>query len=191
MVIAIFPSLEGESLEDVSVKLAERWRIGHKGLDNGVILVVFVRDRKLRMEVGYGLEPVVTDAVAGRIIREAVAPRFGEGRYAAGLEAAVDAVFARVETRGGAPARRPARGPDWATWLPVGFVLLLIVSFFVNAARRPNRGHRAYTASSQGWSTPSVPIFFPPMGGGGGGGGGGGFSGGGGSFGGGGASGDW
>src|SRR5919204_445159 len=82
---AIFPSLEGESLEDFSIKLAERWRAGQKGLNNGVILVVFARDRKLRFEVGYGLEPVVPDIVAGQIIRDVIAPRFREGNYAAGL----------------------------------------------------------------------------------------------------------
>lgn len=192
MVVAIFPSLEGENLEDVSIRLAERWRVGQKSLDNGVILVVFVRDRKVRMEVGYGLEGVITDAVAGRIIREVIAPRFGEGRYAAGLEAAADAVFARVETRAGGSPRRAPGGVDWSTWLPLGFVALLIVAFFVGAARQARRAHRFYTAGPHGWYTPSVPIFFPPMGGGGGGGGGnGGFSAGGGGFGGGGASGDW
>src|SRR5215470_4637372 len=86
MVIAIFPALEGESLEDYSIRLAQQWRIGQKKLDNGVILLVFLDDRKVRLEVGYGLEPVVTDAAAAQIIRENIAPRFREGRYAAGLD---------------------------------------------------------------------------------------------------------
>ncbi len=68
MVIAIFRSLEGESLEDFSIRLAERWRVGQRGLDNGVILLVFLDDRRVRLEVGYGLEPVLPDAVASRII---------------------------------------------------------------------------------------------------------------------------
>jgi len=76
MVIAIFPSLEGESLEDFGIRLAERWRVGQKSLDNGVILLVFVKERRVRMEVGYGLEPVLTDAVASQIVRETIAPRF-------------------------------------------------------------------------------------------------------------------
>ena len=96
MVTAIFPSLEGESLEDFGIRVAERWRVGDKRLDNGVILLVFVRVRRVRMEVGYGLEPVLPDAVVAQIIREAIAPRFREQRYAAGLDAAVDAVFARI-----------------------------------------------------------------------------------------------
>src|SRR5262245_64035857 len=108
MVVALFRSLQGESLDDFSIRLAERWRIGQKGLDNGVILLVFVDDRKLRLEVGYGLEPVLPDAVAGRIIRDTIAPQFRERRYTAGLEAAVDAVFARIETAGGEPGVRGA-----------------------------------------------------------------------------------
>src|SRR3989442_1446019 len=96
MAIAVFRSLEGESLEDVANALFQKWRLGRKGLDNGVLLVVFVQDRKLRLEVGYGLEALLPDAEAGRIIREAISPRFREQRYAAGLEAAVGAVYARI-----------------------------------------------------------------------------------------------
>ena len=192
MVIAIFQSLEGESIEDFGIRLAERWRVGQKGLDNGAILIVFARDRKLRFEIGYGLEPVIPDAEAGRIIRDVIAPRFREGRYAQGLEDAVTAVFARIE-QGGAPppgARRDGNG------LPlVGIVVLVAIIAFIVIARA--RGRRAgYTGGRAGWGTPMV--FFPWWGSGRGGGGswgggfgGGGFSGGGGGFGGGGASGDW
>src|SRR5436309_13927142 len=104
MAIALFRSLEGESLEDVANRLFQTWRLGRKGLDNGVLLVVFVQDRKLRIEVGYGLEAVLTDAEADQIIRNAIAPRFREHRYAAGLEASAVAVYARNAPGG---ARRP------------------------------------------------------------------------------------
>src|SRR5262245_29997778 len=125
MVVAVFRSLEGESLDDFSIRLAERWRIGQKGLDNGVILLVFVDDRKLRLEVGYGLEPVLPDAVASRIIRDAVAPQFRERRYAGGLDAAVDAVFARIETTAGRPGARRS-GSSSALWA-LGFLALFAV----------------------------------------------------------------
>jgi uncharacterized protein len=201
MVLAIFPSLEGESLEDFSVRVAERWRVGDKGLDNGVILLVFVQERRVRLEVGYGLEPVVTDAVADRIIREAIAPAFREQRYAAGLAAAVDAVYARVETRGAPPARRDTfRVSPWTLGVLAvfGVVALLLARESMSGRGRARR--HAYTAGGRrGWDSPSVIV--PPIfggwgggrGGGGGGfsGGGGGFSAGGGSFGGGGASGQW
>ena len=195
MVIAIFRSLEGESLEDYSIRLAQQWRIGQKKLDNGVILLVFLAERKVRLEVGYGLEPVVTDAVAAQIIRESIGPRFREGRYAAGLDAAVNAVYARIRPGGAGQAKAaPARG---GPSLPVvGFFGILGVIAFILfreafSAQRVAR-RNGYTAGGRGWH---APVIFPaPWGGGGfggGGGGGGGFSGGGGSFGGGGASGDW
>ena len=198
MVVAIFSSLEGENLEDFGIRLAERWRVGDKRLDTGVILLVFVQDRRARLEVGYGLEPVLPDAAAGQVIREALAPRFREGRYAAGLEAAVDAVFARVETRGVAPAPRDRFGVS--PWVLGLFVVFGIVALLLarDAAGGGRRRRHAYTAGGRrrGWDSPAVvvPPVFGGWGGGGRGGGwggGGGFSAGGGSFGGGGASGDW
>src|SRR3989442_8432117 len=94
MAIAIFRSLEGESLEDVTNRLFQQWRLGQKGLDNGVLLVVFAEDRKLRFEIGYGLEAGLPHAPARPIIRQIVAPRFKERRYAVGLQAPADAGYA-------------------------------------------------------------------------------------------------
>jgi len=193
--VAIFRSLEGESLEDYSIRLAQRWRIGQKSLDNGVVMLVFVDDRKIRLEVGYGLEPVIPDAIAGALIRETLAPRFREQRYAAGIEAATDAIYARIAGETGTKTAAPQqkRGQP----LPFGTVLLLFLIFGVfgvailSAMRNASR--QAYTAGGRGWRS-HPPIYYGGGGGwsgGGGGGGGGGFSGGGGSFGGGGASGNW
>ena len=203
MVVAVFPSLEGESLEDFSIRLAERWRVGDKRLDNGVILIVFVRERRVRMEVGYGLEPVVTDAAAAQIIRDTITPRFREQRYAAGLEAAVDAVYARVQAPGAAGRRAPPPPPRGIGMSPWTLGLLALFGIIgVILLREVTGGGRArrhgYTAGGRrsGWNSPGSilpPIFWGGGGGGGGwsGGGGGGFSAGGGSFGGGGASGEW
>jgi uncharacterized protein len=193
MVLAIFPSLEGESLEDFSIRLAQQWRVGDKSLDNGVILLVFVQERRVRLEVGYGLEPVVTDAVAAQIIREAVAPRFREQRYAAGLEAAVEAVYARIETRGVPPAPRRAFGVSpWTLGL---LAIFGVIGFMLAREAAGGRARRhGYTAGGRrGWDSPSVivPPILGGWGGGRGGGDSGGFTAGGGSFGGGGASGEW
>jgi uncharacterized protein len=87
VVVAIFRSLEGESLEDYSIRLAEQWKVGQKGLDNGVIFLVFLQDRKMRIEVGYGLEGVLTDAVSSSILSQVEAPRFREGLIAEGIGA--------------------------------------------------------------------------------------------------------
>jgi uncharacterized protein len=196
MVVAIFPSLEGESLEDFGIRLAERWRVGDKRLDTGVILLVFVKERRVRLEVGYGLEPVLPDAVAGQIIREAIAPRFREGRYAEGLQAAVEAVYRRIE---GGAASRPvvplAPRPGWGLPLTLGVfvvfgIIALIIARDILGPRGRARRHGYTAGGHQGWSAPVV-LFPPSWGGGGGSGGGSIFTPGGGSFGGGGASGEW
>jgi uncharacterized protein len=198
MAVAIFRSLENESLEDFSIRLAEQWRIGRKELDDGAILLVFVEDRRVRLEIGYGLEPAVPDAVAGRIIREQIAPAFRENRYAAGLEAAAAALYARVQGKGAPePARKHGPRPSAEV---LGFVgLLAVIVLFLGweaMTTRRSSGRRMYTLGRRGWSAPPARGWYgggawgAPRGGGGLGGGGG-FSGGGGSFGGGGASGRW
>jgi uncharacterized protein len=194
VVVAIFPSLEGEDLEDFGIRLAERWRIGDAKLDRGAILLVFVQERRVRLEVGYGLEPVVPDAAAGRIIGEVIAPRFREQQYAAGLEAAADAIYAQVEGRGVSPA--PRGGSRVSPWVLGLFVVFGVVALMLAREAMTSRGRarrHAYTAGGRrGWESPGgvVPPWF---GGGrrGGGGGGGIFTPGGGGFGGGGASGRW
>ncbi len=182
-VVAIFPSLEGESLEDFSIRLAEAWKIGQAGRDNGVILLIFLKERKIRIEVGYGLEGAIPDAVAGRIIRNVIAPRFRQADYVGGLLAAIDALDAASRDEFGPMARTPGRRsppPDYLVFLLPG--LLFVVMFLGALARRSTViGRRGGTF----W------WFGPGFGGGFGGGGGGGFSGGGGGFGGGGASGGW
>ena len=194
LVIAIFPSLEGESPADFGVRLAERWRVGDRRLDRGVILLVFVQERRVRREVGYGLEPVLPDAAAAQIIRETITPRFREQQYAAGLEAAVEAIYARIDTRGVPPAPRRALGVS--PWVLGVFVIFGIVGLLLarEAMSTPRRARRqAYTAGGRhGWDSPTVIV--PPWWGGGsrtGGGGGIDFTPGGGSFGGGGATGEW
>jgi len=199
MAIAVFRSLEGENLEDVANRLFQKWRLGQKRLDNGVLLVVFVEDRKLRLEVGYGLEGALPDAEAAQIIRGAIAPRFREQRYAAGLEAAVIAVYERIKP-GSTPAelqrqadssrQRGASGPNLYVLLLLAFVALTVGGLAWEASHQ-----RGYTAGRRGWTSSGGGWYGGGWGGGGssGGGcsGGGGFSGGGGSSGGGGASGDW
>jgi uncharacterized protein len=200
VVLAIFRSLEGESLEDFSIRLAEKWRVGQKGLDDGAIVLVFVQDRKLRIEVGYGLEGAIPDIEAARVIREVIAPRFREGRYAAGLDAGVRALYARVEAKPPAERRGKARGgaSHFPFWGVAGFfAILAVIAVMLMREAATTRGFTrgGYTAGRGGWGIPPV-IMFPGMGGRGrrdddSSGGFGGFSGGGGSFGGGGASGDW
>ncbi len=204
IVVAIFKSLEGESLEDFSVRLAQSWRLGQKGLDNGVLFVVFVDDRKMRLEVGYGLESSLTDAISSSILRNEVAPRFREGRMADGIAAGLDAIdqaIAGTYAHSGPRARSGEAPPGIPLALVAGLAVAVIAGSAMALNARSQR-RRGWSAGRQGWTRDRGPVFFPWITGGGGGGfgggfgggssgGGGGFSGGGGDFGGGGASGDW
>lgn len=197
VVVAIFPELPSPSLEDFTVRTAQSWRVGRKKLDNGAVLFVFVKDRKMRLEVGYGLEGALPDATAKRIIEDVIAPAFGAGKHAQGIEAGIDAIIAA--TRG--EYRPEERKPGGAVLIVVIAFLALIFGF---SALLPRLAPRA-TYDSVGWRA-AAGFPWPGMGprrrrsgygfggfrgGSGGSWGGGGFSGGGGSFGGGGASGSW
>lgn len=96
IVVLTIPSLEGEVLEEFSIKVADKWRIGQKKIDNGVILLISKADRKLRIEVGRGLEGKLTDLLSGRIIRNEIRPRFKNGDYDGGITAGVSAIISAV-----------------------------------------------------------------------------------------------
>ena len=97
--VSIFPKLPSASLEDFTVRTATAWRVGRKGIDDGAILFAFVADRKLRLEVGYGLEGTIPDALAGRIIEQHITPGLKAGRVDAAFEAGVGAILAAAEGR--------------------------------------------------------------------------------------------
>jgi len=178
-VIAVFfPSLEGEPLEDFTIRCAERWKVGRKGLDDGVIFLAFVRDRRMRLEVGYGLEDKVPDAVAIRLLDEVVRPAFAAGDFGGGVLALADALE-RI-FRGEAPPQPPRGKRTWPGF--PGVLVLIILFLLIGALPGTRRGHRG---GFGGWGGFSGGGFS------GGGFSGGGFSAGGGSFGGGGASGSW
>jgi uncharacterized protein len=198
LVVATVPDLQGYEIDEYGYQLGRAWGIGQKGQNNGALLIVAPNERKVRIEVGYGLEGMLTDALTSQIIRRDIIPRFKAGDMAGGVVAGADAIIKVVEMPEGDRAmaaaeaaqadRDRSRGPSLGTiiWL----VIMLIWLFF--AISRSKRGRR---------SGPTI-IWGPGLGGGGGGWGsggggggggwgGGGFGGGGGSFGGGGSSGGW
>jgi uncharacterized protein len=128
------PSLDGDSLEDFSMRVAERWKVGRKGLDNGAILVIARDDRKVRIEVGYGLEGRLTDLIAGRIIRERIVPEFRSSRFDQGVLAGVEALADVVRGEFKAPAA-PTPGGIGADLFP--FLILFV--FLVFALGRVSR----------------------------------------------------
>jgi len=178
MVILTIPSLEGEPIEDVGIKVAESWKIGQKGKDNGILLLVSKQERKMRIEVGRGLEGRLTDLTAGRIIDLVITPRFRAGDLDGGFIAGVSALIGAMRGEFQADARRSPRPPRLWTAFVFGFFIL-----FALAASRASRKVTRRGDHAGGWYS-----------GGGGGLGssfGGGFGGGGGDFGGGGSSGNW
>jgi len=208
VVVAVFRSLEGESLEDYSIRLAQAWRVGQKGLDNGVIFLVFVEDRRMRLEVGYGLEPTLTDAIASSILRDVVAGHFRGGRLADGIGAGVDAILRAIAGEYRQPAggaRRDQEVPASQLALLALIVLVIGVAVIAQARAAARARRRGWTGGSRGWGPGAYPpvIILPPPGRYGPGDPGGdvdddrfsgscgGFGGGGGRFGGGGASGSW
>jgi uncharacterized protein len=195
VLVTVFKSLPSPSLEDFTVRAAQSWRVGRKDWDNGAVLFVFVDDRKMRIETGYGLEGALPDQLAGRILDEQVRPRFRAGDWTGGLEAGIDGIMAATRGEYKAPPAKAQAVPLVALLIIVLFVIL----FFWLAAQGSRNVYAGRTYNRGGWRRDSGYWGGGSSwgggggwsGGGGGGGGGGGFSGGGGSFGGGGASSSW
>jgi uncharacterized protein len=185
--VLIIPSLDGDNLEDYSIRLAEKWKMGQAGKNNGVIFLIVKNDRKIRLEVGYGLEGALPDALAGSIIRSDIAPPFRTGQFYRGIDAGLTAMM--NATKGEYKASSGQKRNSSASWV----VLLPIVLFFGFVILHSFARRRHYhSGGASGWRTGGGFLSGGPFGGDSGGGfSGGGFSGGGGDFGGGGASGDW
>ncbi len=185
VLVATFPDLQGETIEEFSIRLAEKWKPGQKGRENGAILVVSKGDRKVRIEVGYGLEGVLPDAVAKSILHNEILPHFKGGYFDAGIVAGIEAILKA------SAGEYQGSGGDKTAPISIGTILFLVILFFFVilpllrgssgiSGRGPYRGSPwTFGGGGGGWGSRS------------GGGGGGGFSSGGGSFGGGGASGGW
>ena len=193
IVVAVFPKMQSESsIEDYTVRVARSWQAGQKGKNNGAVLFVFVQDHKMFLQVGYGLEGVLPDALCKRIIDEQITPRFKAGDFDGGLTAGVRAVIAATkgEYKGTGATVSDSRPPHGSSspFLGFGFIVLIVIIVFFA------RGSGMFfpwlllssSGSSRGWGGGGF-----SSGSGGFSGGGGGFSGGGGSFGGGGAGGSW
>jgi uncharacterized protein len=191
LVVVTIPSLQGYEISDYGYQLGRAWGIGQKKLNNGVLFIVAPHEHKVRIEVGYGLEPILTDALSEVILQSQVLPKFRAGDFNGGIEAGTDALIAQLsldrsaaEAKAAAAEAQVQRGGHRGGIVP--FIFVLIVFFFIFGRLFGGRGAAGL------WPL----LFLGGMGGGRGGyggdwSGGGGFGGGGGSFGGGGASGSW
>ncbi|SIO07452.1 uncharacterized protein SAMN02745824_2850 [Parasphingorhabdus marina DSM 22363] len=211
MVVATINSLEGYDIESYGYQLGRTWAIGQDGegeteKDNGVILLVAPNDRKVRIEVGYGLEGIMTDALSSIIIQNDILPQFRNGNMAGGIMAGADRITTQLtlpedearllaQEAGQRASSRSDDGENVGLIIFWAFVLIFFVIIPMIRARKGGKRYRGgagpvviWGGGSSGWGSSSGGSSW---GGGGGGFGGGGFSGGGGSFGGGGASGGW
>jgi uncharacterized protein len=206
LVVVTVPSLDGYEIEDYGYQLGRHWGIGQAGKDNGVLLIVAPNERKVRIEVGRGLEPVVTDLMSKIIIENAILPEFRRGNFSVGIRAGVrdikdtllgDAEAVKERARG----LGEGDGPDWIGLLMIAFwiaiVLYILYAQMQYAAQAPQTlGRDQRRRARRGRGRDDGLVIFPggandTWGSGGWSGGGGGWSGGGGGFGGGGSSGSW
>ncbi|MFO7580800.1 TPM domain-containing protein [Nitrosomonas halophila] len=111
LAVLIIPTTQPETIEQYAIRVAENWRLGRKGVDDGILLLIAKQDRSLRIEVGYGLEGALPDAIARRIIDEIIVPEFRSGKYAKGIEAGIQGIINVIE---GEPLPAPVskRGAD-------------------------------------------------------------------------------
>lgn len=196
MVVVTIPDLQGYPIEDYGYQLGRAWGIGDAKRDDGVLLIVAPKERRVRIEVGYGLEPVLTDSLSSVIIQTKIVPAFRTGDIEGGILAGASAVadqLALPEGEAKANVKKAETAADEGGAPPFVTLAVLLIIFWVLMAvmRGGGRSARAFRRAGLGG-----PVILPPLGGWGrggwgGGGFGGGFGGGGGGFGGGGSSGNW
>jgi uncharacterized protein len=217
--IVMLPTTQPETIEQFGIRLADAWKVGRKGADDGVIVIVAKNDRRMRIEVGYGLEGAIPDAIAKRIVSDVMAPRFKQGDFYGGLQGAVEAIGKTINGEA-LPEPRQRRGANdldlFGNFLPMAMIFVFVIGGVLRAllGRAAGASVGGAIAFFGAWLligslfaaivVALITFVFTLAGGGrsfgmggmggfggGFGGGGGGFSGGGGSFGGGGSSGSW
>lgn len=187
-------SIGGYDIAEYAVELGNRWGVGRKGKSNGAVLLAAMNERKLNISTGYGLEGALPDALAGRVIRNEIAPLFKQGHYYQGLDRGVDAIIAATKGEYKAEPEKKSRGLSFWQILAVVGAIYVVIWIFSKIGGGGGGGRYISGRGSGGWGGGYIGGWGGGSWGGGssGGGGGGGFGGfGGGSFGGGGASGDW
>ena len=200
LVVVTLPDLQGYEISDYGYQLGRHWQLGTKEKNEGAMLIIAPKERKVRIEVGYGLEPVLTDGLSSLIINQQIVPRFKAGDMPAGIEMGTDAIIKQLTLPADQAAQIAAKAQqqEKPEGVPFGVVIWLIIFFlfFVLPLLRRMGGGRHYRGSGLGpvivWEVLNAAAHASRGGSGGGwGDGGGSWGGGGGSFGGGGASGSW
>ena len=144
--VLIVRTTEPESIEQFARRVLDVWKLGRKGVDDGALLLVAVDDHAVRIETQYGLEGVLPDAIASRIIRETIVPQFKAGNFYSGIDAGIDRMLGVINGEALPPPQHAWRGPGWDQWLP----LLFMVAVIVPAILRRMLGRGVGSAASAG-----------------------------------------
>jgi len=176
VVVLTVPTIGGESVEEYAVRVFSTWKLGQKGKDNGVLVVVVPQDRKMRIEVGYGLEPTLPDGAAGQIIRTWMTPAFKAGNYDKGVEDGVAAIIARLEGRAAPEGKTPVattsagrptnsiRMPalEWPMRILIGLFTFGIIGLFtVVGVLTPGMGWFMYVFLIPFWAVFPIIVIGP------------------------------
>lgn len=196
IVVAIVSSMEGIDIDTYRFELFNEWRLGKEKNDNGILLVISIEEKKVGIEVGYGLEGALTDSIAGSIIRDEITPSFKEGNYDQGVTKGVDAIIAATKGEYVSAASSSSGGDGWIALGVFGGIigLFIVIGVLASKASKGKKTSRYWDSKNKKWVDRDKNNSWWSSGSSSGGGfssGGGGFSGGGGSSGGGGASGGW
>jgi uncharacterized protein len=142
--VLIIPSLEGDDIDSYGIRVAEEWKLGTKDNDNGVLLLIAIKDRKVRIDVGQGLEGVLTDAMSSRINRNEIAPRFRQGDYDGGVKAGVVAIIQTIKGQyvNTEPPQRKRGGRS--PWLTIVFIIVILI---IMSRKRGGGGIGGYWAA--------------------------------------------
>ncbi len=158
--VLLVHTTEPDTIEQFGIRVGEQWKIGRKGVDDGAILIVALKDRALRIETGYGLEGALPDAVGKRIVEEHIVPRFKQGDYFGGIDAGVTHMMSVIEgeplpapARGRTGAPRTASGGGLESFLMVGFILVFVVGGIIRAmfGRVAGSGVIGLIGGAAGW----------------------------------------
>jgi uncharacterized protein len=158
LAVVTLSSLDGGDIDDFANKLFAQWGIGQKGKDNGLLLVVSMEERKYRLEVGYGLEPIIPDILANRVLQQKLRPRFREQHYAAGLADSVNTIAELVEK--GEPADREALAAENPNELMVILLFLSCFVFFGSLIAGIGWGTRTAQLALVGSAFAGIPLFI-------------------------------
>jgi uncharacterized protein len=134
--VLVVPTTRPETIEQYSIRVVDQWKLGRQRVDDGVLLIIAKDDRKLRIEVGRGLEGAIPDAIAKRIVSDVIAPRFREGDFYGGITAGTDRILRTIEGEPLPPPRPQAqsgRDGDWFQLLVIGFVIVMVAGGLLRA----------------------------------------------------------